>query len=158
MKKINVKWRIYKPQGNILLANIVSKTFSSEGYFFYENVIFKLASLDKAATLLFHFICEKMDNSNNIVHTAALRNQFIQFAKQNCSLSYTDQTVKKAFAKLVKVGLIINYDVRCDFTVNPRHVFKGSNEKRKELMQQLINTLINKKGGTKSNFKFALGI
>ena len=157
MKKINVKWRIYKLQGDILLADIVSKTFSAEGYVLYENVIFKLATLDKTATLLFHFVCEKMDNSNNIVHTAALRNQFIQFAKQNCSLSYTDQTVKKAFAKLVKVGLIINYDTRCDFTVNPRHVFKGSNEKRKELMQQLIKTLINKKV-TKSNFKFALGI
>jgi hypothetical protein len=98
-----------------------------------------------------------MDASNNIVHTKALRTDFLDFARKNLNLSYKDDTLKKAFAKVVKVGLIISYDVKSDYTVNPRHVFKGSQTQRKSIIQVVINQL-NKLSNTKSNFKSALGL
>ena len=152
-----VKWRTYVNKGGILLPEIVTKGFTTEGYMFYENINYKLALLNKAEYLFFHFICEKMDASNNIVHTKALRTDFLDFARKNLNLSYKDDTIKKAFAKLVKVGLIISYDVKSDYTVNPRHVFKKSEKERKYIIQTIISKLLKIKH-TNSNFKSALGI
>jgi hypothetical protein len=157
MGKINVKWRIFVNQGGTLLPKYVTKGYTTNGYTFYENVSHKLAKLNKAETLFFHFVCEEMDESNNIVHSKALRTKYIAHASKNFNLKYKDETIKKAFAKLVKVGLIINYDVKSDCTVNPRHVFKGSQNKRKGIIQVIINQLY-KLSNTKSNFKMALGL
>ena len=157
MGKIIVKWKIYVNQGGTLLPKFVSKGYTTNGYTFYENTLYKLASLNKAENMFFHFVCEQMDKSNNIVHTKALRTAFLTNARKNLNLKYQDETIKKAFAKLVKVGLIINYDVKSDCTVNPRHVFKGSQENRKGIIQAIINQL-NKLSNTTSNFKKALGI
>jgi hypothetical protein len=157
MGKINVKWRIYVNEGGTFLPKIVTKGYTTDGYTFYENVSHKLAKLNKAETLFFHFVCEEMDESNNIIHSKALRTKFIAHAGKNLNLKYKDETIKKAFAKLVKVGLIINYDVKSDFTVNPIHVFKDSQAKRKGVIQVIINQLY-KLVNTKSNFKMALGL
>ena len=157
MGEINVKWRKYEYSEGILVPNYRSKNYTTEGYKVYKNINYLLAKVDKCANLFFNYLCENMDDSNNIVHTSILRKQFILFAKSNFSIDYKDDTVKKAFNKLVKVGLIINYDKRSDFTVNPRHVFKGSEKSRKEIIQCIINCLINL-SGTSSNYKSALGI
>jgi hypothetical protein len=157
MGKINVKWRIYVNQGGNLLPKYVSKNYRNDGYKFYENIQHRLAKLNKAEYLFFHFICEKMDESNNIVHTKHLRQEFLVHASKNLGLNYKDETIKKAFAKLVKVGLIINYDVKSDYTVNPSHVFKSSEKRRSGIIQTIINQMIKMKN-TKSNFKSALGI
>lgn len=156
MKKIVVKIRNYVNQGGIFIPKYVSKTYTTDGYKLYENISYKIAKLDRTAILLFHFICEEMDQSNNIVHTRALRKNFISHANKNMSIQVKDETVKKAFNKLVKVGLVINYDIRSDFTVNPRHVFKGAEKQR----QSLLNTLLHSMKGqtiTKSNYRSALG-
>jgi hypothetical protein len=156
-RSIVVKWRYHIPEGGLMLTKYASKKYSSLHYNVYENIQYRLADLGKVAYLLFHFICEKMDESNNIVHSQFLRNQFINHVKSNLNLDYKDDTVKKAFAKLVKVCLIINYDTKSQFTVNPRHVFKGFENERRELMQQLIKSC--KENNTqKSNFREALGI
>jgi DNA-binding transcriptional regulator YhcF (GntR family) len=157
MSNIIVKWTIYVNQGGYLLPKFVSKGYTTNSYTFYENTHYKLALLNKVEYLFFHFVCEKMDESNNIVHTKALRTEFLSHAGKNLNLTYQDDTIKKAFAKLVKVGLIINYDVKSDFTVNPRHVFKSSEKRRASVIQAIINQLIKLKY-TKSNFKSALGI
>jgi hypothetical protein len=157
MGKIVVKWRIYEKNGNVRLPKHVSKTYSNDGYKFYENIQYRLAKLNKAEYMFFHFICEKMDESNNIVHTKHLRQEFIAHATKNLCLNYKDDTIKKAFAKLVKIGLIIRYDVKSDYTVNPRHVFKCSEKNRTDIIQTIISQLIMLKH-TRSNFKDALGI
>lgn len=157
-KLINVKYvENYVNVGGIFQPIWKTKQFSAESYKVYDNVQYKLEKLDKCSTLLFHYLCEQMDFSNNIEHTQALRRDFIAHLKKNLGQSYEDDTVKKAFSKLVKELLIINYDVRSSFTVNPRHVFKGSEEQRKKLIQTLIKSL-NKPKGTKSNYKKALGL
>jgi hypothetical protein len=157
-KLINVKYvEKYADDDGILIPNWKTKQFSTESYKVYDNVQYKLAKLDKCATLLFHYLCEQMDCSNNIVHVQALRKGFIAHGKKNLGSSFEDDTVKKAFSKLVKQLLIINYDVKSDFTMNPRHVFKGSEEQRKRLIQTLIKTF-NESQVTKSNYKKALGL
>jgi hypothetical protein len=157
-KSINVKYlEKYVDDDGILIPNWKTKQFSTESYKVYDNVQYKLAKLDKCATLLFHYLCEQMDSSNNIVHVQALRKGFIAHANKNLGHPFEDDTVKKAFSKLVKQLLIINYDVKSDFTINPRHVFKGSEEQRKKLIQTLIKTF-NKSQFTKSNYKKALGL
>ena len=71
---------------------------------------------------------------------------------------FKDDTIKKAFYQLVKEDLIIKYKLKSEFTLNPRHVFKSTEEDRKKLIQTLINTFSNFKSNTKSNYKKALGI
>jgi hypothetical protein len=157
-KLINVKYvENYVDEGGIKIPNWKTKQFSSESYKLYDNVQYKLAKLDKCSTLFFFYLCEQMDPSNNITHTQALREGFIAHARKNLGEPYENETVKKAFSKLVKELLIINYDIRADCTMNPRHVFKGSEEARKELIQKLIKALINL-NVTKSNYKKALGL
>ena len=157
MGEIQVKWIVYVNHQDVWISSFKTKKFTTNGYKLYNNVNHLLAKVDKCAYLFFHFICEKMDDSNNIVHTSFLRNEFILFTKSNALIDYKDDTVKKAFIKLVKVGLIINYDKRSDFTVNPKHVFKGSEKSRKEIIQGIIYCL-KKLPKTCSNYKSALGI
>jgi hypothetical protein len=157
MGKINVKWKVYVNENGIKVVNFRTKSFTTDCYKLYNNTSYKFAKLDMTAILLFHYICENMDDSNNIVHTCALRREYIAHSKKNLGRNVKDETVKKAFIKLVKVGLLINYDVKSDFTVNPRHVSKSS----EEIRRSLINTLLRKMAltsVTKSNFKRALGI
>jgi hypothetical protein len=157
MGEIQVKYKEYVNDQNVLISSFKTEKFTTNGYKLYNNVIYRLAQVDKCAYLLFHFICENMDDSNNIIHTSSLRNDFIKFSKSNLLIDYKDDTVKKAFIKLVKVGLIINYDKRYDFTVNPRHVFKGSEQSRKKIIQGVIYFL-KKLQKTSPNYKSALGI
>jgi hypothetical protein len=157
-KTINVKYVIYVEDEDLFLPKYVTVKYTASGYMLYENVQYKIAQLNKCAMLLFHFLSEKMDLSNNIVHTVALRKEFITHANKNLSLDFKDDTVKKAFSQLVKKDLIIKYDVKSDFTMNPRHVFKSSEENRKKLIQALINTFSKCNLNTKSNYKRALGL
>jgi hypothetical protein len=156
-KQITVKSRYHVLDGDVLITKYRSHVFTSEHIKIFSNTQYKLAMLDKATCLFFLFICEKMDDSNNIVHTQALRSKFIIHAKKNLGLVYQDETLKKAFSKLVKVGLIINYDKKSDFTVNPRHAFKGNELERKKFMQMLIYEC-KKLKNTRSNYKMALGL
>lgn len=156
-KQITVKSRYYVPDGDVLTTKYRSHVFTSEHVKIFSNTQYKLAMIDKATCLFYLFICEEMDALNNIVHTHVLRSQFIAHAKKNLNMDYKDDTLKKSFSKLVKVGLIVNYDKRSDFTVNPRHAFKGNETERKEFMQMLIYDC-NKLKNTKSNYKMALGL
>jgi hypothetical protein len=157
-KTINVKYVIYVKEEDLMLPKYVTKQYTTVGYILYENVQYKIAKLDKCAMLLFHFLAEKMDQSNNITHTVALRKEFVAHANKNLSIDFKDDTVKKAFSQLVKNDLIIKYDVKSDFTMNPRHVFKSTEENRKKLLQTLIKTFSAYNLNTKSNYKSALGL
>jgi hypothetical protein len=157
-KTINVKYKIYVVEEGIKLPKYLTTKYTTFGYKMYNNVQYKLASIDKCAMLLFHFLAEKMDESNNVTHTEVIRNEFMAHAKKNLNLDFKDDTIKKAFYQLVKEDLIIKYKLRSEFTLNPRHVFKSTEEDRKKLIQTLINTFSNFKSNTKSNYKKALGI
>lgn len=122
----------------------------------YMSDQFKLAKVSKCAEMLLRYITEVMDTSNNICHSKMLRTKFIQHMKKDCGLVYTDDTVKKAFYSLVKVGLIISYDTKVDHTVNPLHYFKGTEKQRIEVITGLLRQA--KKTNSKSNLKQALGL
>jgi len=157
VKVIYVKYRFFETIGGMILSKYVTKKYTSECYKVYYNMQYKIAKLDKCAILLFLFLSEKMDKSNNIVHVKSIRTEFINHSKKNLGIDYKDDTVKKAFAQLVKNDLLIQYDTKIDYTVNPIHVFKESEEKRKSILQSLIKTF-NGITKTKSNYKRALGL
>jgi DNA-binding transcriptional regulator YhcF (GntR family) len=98
-----------------------------------------------------------MDIANTIIHTHELRREFIQHARKNLGKNVKDETVKKAFGKLVKAELLINYDEKSVFTVNPQHVYRNSEDSRRKLINALIYEMI-RINSTKSNFMKALGI
>lgn len=134
-----------------------SKHYTNIGYTLYENVIYKIAKLGKCEVLLFHFLCEKMDMSNNITFSAKTRTAFLDYLKKHTKLTYEDNTVKKAMSNLISVGLIITYGIRIDYTINPQHVFKGSLKERQALIQKLISEQI-KSRNKNSNCLEVLGI
>jgi hypothetical protein len=157
-KTINVKYVIYVEKDGIKLPKYLTVKYATIGYKMYNNVQYKLASIDKCALLLFHFLAEKMDESNNITHTVVIRKEFIAHAKTNLSIDFKDDTVKKAWYQLVKEDLIIKYKLKSEFTMNPRHVFKSTEEDRKKLIQTLIKTFSSFKSYSDSNYKKALGL
>lgn len=116
----------------------------------------KLAQVSKCAEMLLRFLTEEMDLSNNICHSLNLRTNFLQHMKKDCGLEYNDDTVKKAFYSLVKVGLVISYGTKVDYTVNPLHYFKGTEKQRKEVITELLR--LEKKANPKSNLKKALSL
>jgi hypothetical protein len=158
MKQITVKYTYSaESNGDIYLPLYRTKNYTTNGYKFYNNVIYKIAKLDRCSTLLLHYLCEIMDKSNNFDSSDRLRSLFVQHLVKNTKLAFKDETVKKALAKLVKSELVITYGKRFSYTVNPQHIFKGSEVERKKLIQQLIASQIKSKN-TKSNFKSALGL
>ena len=154
--KIQIKVIKYYKEDGITLSKSTNKYITTNGYKVYENLFYKYASLKKRYILLFHYLCEKMDESNNIVHTANIRNGFIKYCENNTSKLYSHDTIKQGFSALKSVGLLINYNVKRDFTVNPRHVFKGSEKKRREVINEIIHSLSGKE--TISNYEEALGL
>jgi hypothetical protein len=158
MNQISVKYSYaLKTEGDTIKPLFKTKTYTTKGYKFYENIMYKIAKLDRCSTLLFHFLCEEMDESNTIHSTAAVRSEFIRKFIQIAGLKFKDETVKKALSKLIKAELIIKYGKRIDYTVNPQHVFKGSETARKSLIQKIIYDQRNK-NNYKSNYKSALGL
>ena len=158
MKQISVRYSYaFKNEEDTVIPLFKTKNFKTKGYKLYENVMYKIAKLDRCSTLLFHFLCEKMDESNTIHSTAALRSEFISKVQKIAGLKFEEETVKKALSKLIKVELLINYGKRIDYTVNPQHVFKGSETDRKRLIQRIIYDQSIKKN-YKSNYKSALGL
>lgn len=144
---------IVDPDG-IKTNKFKTKHFVKQHVIRYANCRHKIAKLSKCAYLLLTFITEEMDSKNNIVHTKLIRIKFIQRMKKECDIVYQEGTVKKAFYEIVKCGLVIDYGINSDYTVNPLHFYSGSETNRKLLIQYLLNHI--KKANNKSNIKKAL--
>jgi len=112
----------------------------------YHNSQHKLAKLDKSSEMLLRFITEEMDKSNSILHSHYLRKKFNAHMEKDCGKTYQDDTIKKAFAKLVKVKLLIRYGEKQMYTVNPIHYFNGTESERKKLIGQLLKFYIDTEG------------
>ena len=152
-KKIQITKVSYYKEDGISLQNTY---FTTQGYKVYSNFFHKLVRLNTCSNRLFHFLCEQMKKDNTIHHTKGERNRFIDYCKKNASINYTHQTIKASYSTLKKVGLLINFDSKCDFIVNPKHVFKGSEKDRQKLINKIILSLSGR--DTKSNYYRALGL
>lgn len=136
------------------LPKFKRKYFTKKHVARYSNCRHKLAKLSRCAYLFLSFITEEMDSKNNIVHTKQLRTKFITHMNKDCNASFKDDTVKKAFYQLIDEGLIIDYGVKQDYTVNPLHFFSGTEEKRKILIKELLRHMRTAKSN--SNIRMAL--
>lgn len=155
-KKIRITKVNYQKEDGMLIPEYTSTYFTSLGYKVYENVFHKQVKLNSCSLKLFHFLCEQMKNDNTIHHTKGERNRFIHYCKKNASITYSHDTIKASYSQLKKVGLLINFDSKCDFIVNPKHIFKGSEKDRQKLINKIILSLSGR--DTKSNYYRALGL
>lgn len=124
----------------------------------FKNCQHKLARLTKCADMLLLFICENMDKDNNIDHTSGLRKKFRYHMNKNCSITYSDDTIKKAFYQLVEQDLIISFGVKTEYVVNPLYHFNDTEKKRISLIQQLIYWAKTEPAPKNSNIIRAFGV
>lgn len=149
-KHILINWRDFpNNDAEFKIGKPRVRKVVSSGYKTYSNVQYKTFKLSNCAIHFLHFLCEKMDNKNNIVHTKKIRTEFIKHLQKNCGSSYKDETVKKGFYELIDSNLVINYGKKLDYTINPFHYFKDSEKARKSLIEELIKFAINNRGKMK---------
>ena len=84
-----------------------------------------------------------MDGNNVVLSNAKVREDFILLIERATEgdVTYTHNTVKKAFQTLVKKNLIIPREQRGSYTVNPEYFFKKDDRER---IQQIKLILENK--------------
>ena len=84
-----------------------------------------------------------MDGANVVQSNTKVRDDFISLIERATGgeISYTHNTVKKAFQTLVKKNLIITRNHRGSYTVNPEYFFKKD---EKDRIQQIKLILENK--------------
>lgn len=147
-----------KKSGNVKIPTYKSKRVVTSKTVRYHNCQHKLAPLNKCAGMLLLFICENMDEDNNIDHTSGLRRKFRYHLNKNCSVTYSDDTVKKAFYQLVEQDLIISFGVKTEYVVNPLYHFNDTEKKRISLIQKLIYWAKTNPAPKKSNILRAFGV
>lgn len=124
----------------------------------YENHMHKTASLTPAARNLLDYLVQNMNKQNEIGNTHLVRSSFLHFMSKNCGVNYAEETVNKGFQELKAADLLISFDKkRGVYVVNPLYYFRGNEDKRKSLLQSMLNkTPQGKYAGT--NLKKALGV
>ena len=109
----------------------------------YHSAIFLLAGLNASSRDLLEFLIQRMDGANVVQSNTKVRDDFISLIEMATGgeISYTHNTVKKAFQTLVKKNLIITRSHRGSYTVNPEYFFKRD---EKDRIQQIKLILENK--------------
>jgi len=109
----------------------------------YHSAIYLLAGLNSSSRDLLEFLIQRMDGNNVVLSNAKVREDFILLIERatDGDVTYTHNTVKKAFQTLVKKNLIIQREQRGSYTVNPEYFFKKDERER---IQQIKLILENK--------------
>lgn len=106
----------------------VSRLFTKH----YHNAIFLLAGLNSSSRDLLEFLIQRMDQENVVLSNAKVREDFIKLIHMatDGNVTYTHNTVKKAFGTLAAKKLILPRKVRGSYTVNPEYFFKHDEKDR----------------------------
>jgi hypothetical protein len=124
----------------------------------FFNNMHKTASLSPASRNLIDYMVEHMNRDNEIENSQLFKMEFTEFMKKTCSINYTGHTVNKGFQALKKADILISFDkMRGVYILNPLYFFKGSEIKRKALLQKMLNATPNGKYSC-TNLKRALGV
>ena len=107
----------------------------------YNNAIYLLAGLNKSARDLLDYLIRLMDNQNMVASNFKIRDDFISFVSKctDGDIMYTHNTVKKAFATLLKKELILQGEKRGLYKVNPEYFFKEGNRERIEEISLVLS-------------------
>ena len=102
----------------------------------YHNCLYQLAGLSSSARDLLDYLTERMDDNNIVYSSAITRKNFLEFIEgiTDGKITYSDSTVKKAFASLVEKKILFPKG-RGAFQVNPEYFWKQNEEKRMDQIQ-----------------------
>lgn len=132
--------------------------FTKDFTYSYDNHIHRLAKLSQCSLLLINYLTDhSMGNNGTVFNQKSERLQFIKFCSKNCSKMYKDNTVKKAFSDLAKNYLLISYKERSVYTVNPRYYYKGTEEGRRKLLNEMCDYAFFQQGIKGIEMRKALG-
>jgi len=98
----------------------------------YHNAIYLLAGLNSSSRDLLEFLIQRMDTDNIVQSNAKVREDFIELIGNATKgkVSYTHNTVKKAFAILSSKKLLLPRKIRGSYKVNPEYFFKKDENER----------------------------
>lgn len=115
--------------------------FKREGFVSLFNAQHIYLKLNSEQRCFFDFLCEKMNDQNEVLIDTFLRSEFIVFLEKITSgkISLTPRTIINYIKILVELRLIILYDnAKFLYVVNPKYVYKGSEINRKTILDDLI--------------------
>lgn len=144
--KINYTYKHEKDCDGIITPYFKYKRIVSDSSKRYHNCLHKTSKLSPSARNLLDYIVEKMNNNSEVQNSQLFKMEFIEFMRKNCGITYEDNTVNKKFQELKAAGLIISFEhKKAVYTVNPIHFFRGTEAKRKSLLQKMLNETPNSK-------------
>gem|GEM_PF-2083446 len=113
-------------------------------YFNNQHALLQLSTKELSFLL---FLTEKMNSFNTVIVDRVLKESYVSFvlevsSKSNVSVTAVDKYIKK----LKEVGYLILSGTRNStfYIVNPKYLFKGSEFKRKRLLEKIILERIDK--------------
>jgi hypothetical protein len=99
--------------------------------------------LSRSERIFLDFITEEMDDQNFITNSVQIRDKFNGLLIKIGQETYSDGTIHRCFANLVKNHLISKMKGRGLYQVSPIFFFKGSEEQRAKVLRNSLE-IINK--------------
>lgn len=102
----------------------------------YHNAIYLLAGLNASSRDLLEFLIQRMDKDNVVQSNTKVREDFMTliYNATRGDITYSHNTIKKAFQVLVKKNLLLTRETRGSYIVNPEYFFK---QDEKDRIQQI---------------------
>lgn len=138
-KTLNIPFSSSGSNGSLELVHNIKVVSNGCKYFF--NAQHKFLQLSTVERAYFDFLCEKMNSRNKVSFNPANRGAFINFCKDITSGKFDSKqnTLLNAEKKFVNLYLAFKDESGKLYYINPKHVFKGSNNERKKLYNSLSN-------------------
>lgn len=112
------------------------KLVSKESVKKYCFGYYKLFQLDGTSRNLLDWLVDNMSAENIVENNVHKRQKFIDLAKKDAKIIYLDQTVRKAFQKLTRGGILIPIRKGL-FQINPELYFKGDERMRRKILRAI---------------------
>lgn len=115
--------------------------FKREGFVSLFNAQHIYLELNSKQRCFFDFLCEKMNDQNEVLIDTDLRSEFIVFLEKITSgkMTLTQRALINYINIFVELRLIILYNnASFLYVVNPKYVYKGSEINRKKVLDDLI--------------------
>lgn len=108
-------------------------------FFNSQHLLYKLS---RSARAFYDFLCEVMNNDNNVTIDGELKMKFVHHLSEITGSAPAVESLPKCIKTLESLGLIISMGtIRSGFfCVNPKYAFKGSKAKRLTLLRVLIES------------------
>ena len=118
--------------------------FVTSGVLYYFNSQHLMYELSKDARAFYDFLCERMDDENNVTISHTLKMSFVEHFSRLTSnrKNIAEGSLPSYVSKLNNLGLIIAKGKKGSafYCVNPKYAFKGTKKNRVDLIRKLINT------------------